>query len=566
MAKGSVRKKGKKWYYRFYVEDASGNLVQKECVGTESKSETEKLLRQAMDDYEKKKFVAKAENLTVGQLLDVWAEEELKTGTLSNGTVENYLGTIRNIKKHPLAERKLKNVTSEHLQSFFDLLSFGGVHPDGKERKGYSKDYIHSFSAVMQQSFRFAVFPKQYITFNPMQYIKLRYQTDEVDLFSDEDMDGNIQPISREDYERLLAYLKKKNPAAILPIQIAYYAGLRIGEACGLAWQDVNLEEQCLTIRRSIRYDGSKRKYIIGPTKRKKVRVVDFGDTLVEIFRNAFRFAVFPKQYITFNPMQYIKLRYQTDEVDLFSDEDMDGNIQPISREDYERLLAYLKKKNPAAILPIQIAYYAGLRIGEACGLAWQDVNLEEQCLTIRRSIRYDGSKRKYIIGPTKRKKVRVVDFGDTLVEIFRNARKEQLKNRMQYGELYHTNYYKAVKEKNRVYYEYYCLDRTEEVPADYKEISFVCLRPDGCLELPTTLGTVCRKVAKTLEGFEGFHFHQLRHTYTSNLLANGAAPKDVQELLGHSDVSTTMNVYAHSTRDAKRKSVRLLDKVVGND
>ena len=57
-----------------------------------------------------------------------------------------------------------------------------------------------------------------------------------------------------------------------------------------------------------------------------------------------------------------------------------------------------------------------------------------------------------------------------------------------------------------------------------------------------------------------------LRHTYTSNLLANGAAPKDVQELLGHSDVSTTMNVYAHSTRDAKRKSVRLLDKVVGND
>ena len=43
-----------------------------------------------------------------------------------------------------------------------------------------------------------------------------------------------------------------------------------------------------------------------------------------------------------------------------------------------------------------------------------------------------------------------------------------------------------------------------------------------------------------------------------------GAAPKDVQELLGHSDVSTTMNVYAHSTREAKRTSARLLDKVVG--
>ena len=270
--------------------------------------------------------------------------------------------------------------------------------------------------------------------------------------------------------------------------------------------------------------------------------------------------------YITFNPMQYIKLKYQTDEVDLFSDDDMDGDIQPIPREDYERLIEFLQDYNPPAILPIQIAYYAGLRIGEACGLAWQDVNLEEQCLTIRRSIRYDGSRHKNIIGPTKRKKVRIVDFGDTLAEILRNARKEQLKTRMQYGELYHKNYYREVKDKNRVYYEFYHLDGTENVPEDYKEISFVCLRPDGSLELPSTLGIVCRMIAQKLDGFEGFHFHQLRHTYTSNLLANGAAPKDVQELLEHSDFSTTMNVYAHSTRKAKRESARLLDKVASND
>ena len=62
------------------------------------------------------------------------------------------------------------------------------------------------------------------------------------------------------------------------------------------------------------------------------------------------------------------------------------------------------------------------------------------------------------------------------------------------------------------------------------------------------------------------FHFHTLRHTYTTNLLSNGAQPKDVQELLGHSDVSTIMNVYAHATREAKRTSARLLDKVAGND
>ena len=432
MAKGSVRKKGKKWYYRFYVEDASGNLVQKEFTGTESKSETEKLLRQAMEDYEEKKFIAKADNITLGELLDIWAEEELKVGTLSNGTVENYLGAIRCIKKHPVADRRLKTVTAEHLQTFLDLLTFGGTYPDGKVKKGLSKDYIHSFSAVLQQSFRFAVFPKQLITFNPMQYIKLKRKAEEVDLFSEEDM----------------------------------------GQS----------------------------------------------------------------------------------------------GTQPISHDDYEKLIAYLEKKNPPAVLPIQIAYYAGLRIGEVCGLTWQDINLEEQYLTVKRSVRYDGAKHKTIIGPTKRKKVRTVDFGDTLTAILKKARKEQLKNQMQYGELYHRNYYKEVQDKNRVYYEYYSLEDTQDIPADYNEISFVCLRPDGCLETPSTLSIVCRTLAKKLDGFEGFHFHQLRHTYTSNLLSNGAAPKDVQELLGHSDVSTTMNVYAHATREAKRTSARLLDKVAGND
>ena len=161
--------------------------------------------------------------------------------------------------------------------------------------------------------------------------------------------------------------------------------------------------------------------------------------------------------------MQYIKLKKQAEEVDLFSDDEVEEGTQPISHDDYEQLIKYLEKKNPPAILPIQIAYYAGLRIGETCGLTWQDINLEEQCLTIKRSIRYDGMKHKNIIGPTKRKKVRIVDFGDTLTEILKAARKEQLKNRMQYGELYHRNYYKEVHVKNRVYYEYYHLDGTQE-------------------------------------------------------------------------------------------------------
>ena len=99
------------------------------------------------------------------------------------------------------------------------------------------------------------------------------------------------------------------------------------------------------------------------------------------------------------------------------------------------------------------------------------------------------------------------------------------------------------MKEKDRTYYEVYSLPRTDEIPEGYKEISFVCLRPDGAYESPSTVGIMCRTASRKVEGLEGFHFHQLRHTFTSNLLSNGAAPKDVQELLGHADVSTTVDI-----------------------
>lgn len=427
MAKGSVRKKGKKWYFRFYVEDESGNRIQKELPGTESKSETESLLRKAMEEYENQRFVSKAINFTLSDMLDLWMEEELLPSKRSNGTTRSYINTANRVKQHAIGKRKVKTITAENLQKFFDSLT-------------------------------------------------------------------SPQPLSNGEYSKPLC-------------------------------------------------SGSLNVY-------------------AAVMRGAFRFAVFPKQLISFNPMQYVTIRGNNDDCELFTENSTEHTAAPpiITDEQYEQLTEYLKKSKNPALLPIQISYYTGLRLGEVCGLTWQDIDLDEQYLTVRRSICYNNVRKRTVIGPTKRKKIRTVDFCDTLAEILRAAKQEQLQNKKSYGELYRQNYYVSVKEKNRTYHEVYSLPISETAPDGYNEVSLVCLRQDGAYEAPATVSCLCRAMKKRIDGFENFHFHLFRHTYTSKLLANGAAPKDVQELLGHNDINTTLNVYAHATRESKRNSAMLLE------
>lgn len=132
-------------------------MVQKEYAGTESKSEKGKLLRQATEDYEAKRFMAKAENITLGQMSDTWAEEELKTGTLINGAGGTYLQAINRLKQCSIGNGNLKMAAFCHLQQFMDLVLFGGTEGSFIS-KGYSKNYVRVFSAVLQQYFRFSVF------------------------------------------------------------------------------------------------------------------------------------------------------------------------------------------------------------------------------------------------------------------------------------------------------------------------------------------------------------------------------------------------------------------------
>lgn len=426
MATGSIRKKGKRWYYRFYVEDASGARRQKEFAGTESRSETEQLLKEALAAYEEGLSLPAGSRLTLARLLDQWADEALIPGSLTNGTVSNYLGIIRRIKQYPISGKKLVQITTPHLQEFLNLLSFGGTDACGNPAQAYSRDYLHAFYAVLQSAFRFAVYPKCYLTDNPMQYVQFHR-----------------------------------------------------------------------------------------------------------------------KQAVC----------------ELFPEEEAAEGAPLLSQEQFALLCRYFEKANPAALLPVQIAYYTGLRIGEVCGLVWNDIHLPEQYLTVRRSVHYNGSRHRLEICPPKRKSVRCVDFCDSLSVLLSAAQESQQRKREALGTAYHQNFYRTVQEQGRIYYELYHIPLADTAPPELVPLSMVCQRPNGSYEAPSTLEMACKTARRRLPQLGSFHFHTLRHTYTSNLLARGASPKEVQELLGHADIHTTMNIYAHASRDHLRSISRLLDQ-----
>jgi integrase len=66
-------------------------------------------------------------------------------------------------------------------------------------------------------------------------------------------------------------------------------------------------------------------------------------------------------------------------------------------------------------------------------------------------------------------------------------------------------------------------------------------------------------KTALKRAGIQDFKFHDLRHTFASQVLLNGGSLKDVQELLGHKTMTMTLR-YAHLTQEHKRRAVNLLN------
>lgn len=182
--------------------------------------------------------------------------------------------------------------------------------------------------------------------------------------------------------------------------------------------------------------------------------------------------------------------------------------------------------------LAIKLALATGMREGEICGLQWRNVDFQTRELRVRTVVGAMGGQT-YIKEPKTKNSRREVPLDPESMKM--------LKQR--YNDMLH-----AYKEAHEL------TSDTVRLPADYYVFGSI----DGDYMKPHYLWQAWRTIAKSigLVGSEGRvpNFHDLRHTFATSAIKNGADVKSVSSLLGHSNEYITLHTYASADKEAKRR------------
>ena len=185
--------------------------------------------------------------------------------------------------------------------------------------------------------------------------------------------------------------------------------------------------------------------------------------------------------------------------------------------------------------LPVLVAAFYGFRRGEVLGLKWDAIDFERGTISVIRTvttITVDGKQTEIEQQSAKTKSsLRTLPLIGSFREYFLQVKEAQELNKQVCGNCY-----------NHEYDGFVFVDELgERMRANYLTSAF----------------------PKFLEshGLRRMRFHDLRHSCASLLLANGVPLKHIQEWLGHSDFSTTANIYAHLDYRSKISSAQAMEQ-----
>jgi integrase len=204
------------------------------------------------------------------------------------------------------------------------------------------------------------------------------------------------------------------------------------------------------------------------------------------------------------------------------------AEIQPLTPTQARAFLETVQGHRLEALFTVAIAL--GLREGEALGLSWTDVDLTARTLTVRRQLqRID--KRLQLVEPKTEKSRRTIIMPNVVVERLRDHRVRQLEERLAAGE--------AWEEHGLVFTSRY-----------------------GTPIHPENMGRTLRPLLAKAD-CPPQRFHDLRHACASLLFAQGLGPKAVMETLGHTQISTTADLYGHMYAELRQEVADRMDAIL---
>lgn len=248
--------------------------------------------------------------------------------------------------------------------------------------------------------------------------------------------------------------------------------------------------------------------------------------TILGILSNGFNMAVYPYKLIKESPIKNIILPRNKDTTPPSED------AKIITQEVFNKILRRFPEKS-SFYIPLQIAFYTGMRRGEVCALSWDDIDLENKTINVRYTLVCKGQGVFELGSPKTKSSNRTIIVGKTLIDILKKHKLEQIKNKSFYGD-------------------------------KYIDSNFVCTKKTGAHVTTETLGYLARVVSSEIH--PGFTFHMLRHTHATMLLEAGANIKDIQKRLGHSKLSTTIDTYSHVTKTMEQNTVDIFERIVKNN
>jgi integrase len=211
-------------------------------------------------------------------------------------------------------------------------------------------------------------------------------------------------------------------------------------------------------------------------------------------------------------------LEYQAFDIQ-FPTEREKHDVEVLSRANQKKVMNYIQEHFTFRNLGILICLSSGIRIGEVCALNWEDIDTDRGIISIKRTIQ-----RIYVIEENIRKTEIILDTPKT-----KNSIREIPMSR---------DLLRILKPIKKIVNNSFFVLTNDEKPTE-----------------PRTYRSYYKNLMRELNMPE-LKFHGLRHSFATRCIESKCDYKTVSVLLGHSNISTTLNLYVHPNMEQKKKAI----------